>query len=77
MRTLEAQEVDPGSHAPLRKCTIADCGELPADADLAGMRTWVPEARIKPSIPTYNLHLMSQREREGPQKTQGITCTLR
>ena len=48
MRTLEAQEVDPGSHAPLRECTIADCGELPADADPAGLRTWVPEARLNP-----------------------------
>ena len=48
VRTLEEQAVDPGSHAPLRECTIADCGALPADADLAGMRTWVPEARPKP-----------------------------
>ena len=65
VRTLEAQEVDSGSHAPLRECTIADCGELPADADLAGMRTWVPEVRVKPSIP--NIKDTSGREGERPQ----------
>ncbi|KAK9836289.1 hypothetical protein WJX81_002323 [Elliptochloris bilobata] len=43
VRTLEAQEVDTGSNRPLRECVIADCGELPADADLAGIRTWAAE----------------------------------
>ena len=47
MRALEAQDVDPGSHRPLRECAVAGCGELPADADLDGMRTWVPEARSR------------------------------
>ena len=45
VRTVEAEAVEPDSSRPLRECLVADCGALPAGADLAGIQTWVREAR--------------------------------
>ncbi len=47
VRTLENVEVA-GEH-PAQECLIADCGELPADTDLATIATYLTEVRLTPA----------------------------
>jgi len=64
VRTVEAEAVEPDSSRPLRECLVADCGALPAGADLAGIQTWVPEAR-GPRSPPFRAVPHAGRRRVG------------
>ena len=54
VRTLEDVEV--AGEKPAQECLIADCGELPADADLAAIITYLTEVHFPPGAPVYHSH---------------------
>lgn len=43
MRTLESVELE--GDVPKQECLVADCGELPSDADLSQIATYTTEVR--------------------------------
>ena len=55
VRTLEDVEV--AGEKPAQECLIADCGELPADADLAAIITYLTEVHLPPGAPVAILTL--------------------
>lgn len=60
MRTLEDVEV--AGEKPAQECLIADCGELPADADLAAIITYLTEVHLPPGAPVTILILHAARQ---------------
>lgn len=46
VRTLENVEV--AGEQPAQECLIDDCGELPADADLSTITTYLTEVHLRP-----------------------------